>query len=361
VLTGQARAVRSHSLIRKQGVQKMNTKIQGKIAAAACAAIGVLSAGGAQALTSDSLTGPSGVTTITSALTVSGGPSPDSSANPYVTYSRYDDAASHDLGNSRFNASYSLYDYVAAPSAGTADAYQTLSADATAFGTTKNVLYHYVEAYTSAPSQFANLYWSLYAAGSQLRSGSRQGGDFNGSTNLSSLSQKLWSASQDFTISIIPVTVSAAIYGGASQAVWGHFWVDGVDGTLSSGVRAWVKASAGVGISRASAGLRVDNLSLIDVSIPLIAKARYSNNWSSGSCVSDFTLASKQQLTFRFLNGQLKAYAELLWWDDEYLIANWPGFYSSLTAQNYGPAVRSGYYGCVSVPAAPQIQGLVVG
>jgi hypothetical protein len=61
------------------------------------------------------------------------------------------------------------------------------------------------------------------------------------------------------------------------------------------------------------------------------------------------------------LNGQLKAYAELLWWDGEYLIASWPGLYTSLTAQNYGPAVRGGYYGCISVPAAPQIQGIVIG
>jgi hypothetical protein len=338
----------------------MNTKIQSQIAAAACAAIGALSASGAQALQSDSLSGPSGFSTIQSALTVSGGPSPETS-NPYVTYSRYDDAASHDLGNSRFNASYSLYDYVGAPTGGTADVFQTLSADATAFGTTKNVLYHYQEAYTSVQSQSANLYWSLYAAGSQLRSGSRQGGDFIGSTALSNVNQKLWSASQNFTISIIPVTVSAAVYGSAYQSVWGHMWVDGVDGTLSSGVRAWVKASAGVGRTGASAGIRVDNLNLLDVSIPLIAKARYSNNSSSGSCVSDFTLASKQNLVFRFLNGQLKAYAEFLFWDGEYLLASWPGFYSSLTAQDYGPAVRSGYYGCISVPAAPQIQGLVVG
>jgi hypothetical protein len=236
----------------------MNTKIQAQIAAAACAAIGALSANAAQALQTDGLSGPSGITVTQSALTVSGGPSPATS-NPYVTYSRYDDAASHDLGNSRFNASYSLYDYVGAPTGGVADVYQNLSADATAFGTTKNVLYHYQEAYTSQQSQNANVYWGLYAAGSQLRGGSRQGGDFIGSTILSSVNQKLWSASQNFTISIIPVTVSAAVYGGASQAVWGHVWVDGVDGTLSSGVRAWVKASAGVGISGASAGLRVDN------------------------------------------------------------------------------------------------------
>jgi len=338
----------------------MNTKIRSKIAAAACAAIGALSASGAQAVQSDSLTGPSGLTVTQSALTVSGGPSPETS-NPYVTYSRYDDAASHDLGNSRFNASYSLYDYVGAPTGGTAEVYQNLSADATAFGTTKNVLYHYQEAYTSVQSQSATLYWGLYAAGSQLRGGSRQGGEFIGSTSLSNVNQKLWSASQNFTISIIPVTVSAAVYGSGYQSLWGHMWVDGVDGTFSSGVRAWVKASAGVGVSGASAGIRVDNLNLLDVSIPLTAKARYSNNWSSGSCVSDFTLASRQSLGFRFLNGQLKAYAELLWWGDEYLIASWPGIYSSLTAQNYGPATRNGYYGCISVPDAPQIQGIVVG
>jgi hypothetical protein len=338
----------------------MNTKIQSKIAAAACAAIGALGASGAQALQSDSLTGPSGITTIQSALTVSGGPGPATS-NPYVYYSRYDDAASHDLGNSRFNASYSLYTYVGAPSAGAAQAYQSLSADATAFGTAKNVLYHTQNAYTSEPSQSATLSWALYAAGSQLRGGSRQGGDFIGAYYLSSVNQQLWSASQNFTISIIPVTVSAAIYGGAYQSVNGHVWVDGVDGTLSGGARAWVKASAGVGWSGASAGIRVDNLSLVDASIPLMARARYTNNWSSGSCVSDFTLADRLTLGFRFLNGQLKAYAEFLFWGDEYLIASWPGIYTTITAQNYGPEVRSGYHGCVSVPAAPQVQGIVIG
>jgi hypothetical protein len=335
-------------------------KIQSKIAAAALAAIGALGASDAQALQSDSLTGPSGVTVTQSALTVSTG-SGSAASNPYVYYSRYDDAASHDLGNSRFNASYSFYTYVGAPSPGAAYAYQGLSADATAFGTTKNVLSHTESAYTNADGQSATVRWDLYAAGSQLRGGSREGGDFIGTYYLSSVNQQLWSKSANFTISIIPVTVSAAIYGGGYQSVNGHVWVDGIEGTLSGGARAWVKASAGAGWSGASAGVRIDNLSLIDASIPLMAKARYTNNWSAGYCVSDFTLASRQTLGLRFLNGQLKAYAEFLFWSDEYLIASWPGIYTSTTVQNYGPEVRSGYHGCVNVPAAPQIQGIVIG
>jgi hypothetical protein len=331
-----------------------------------------LAARESSAMTSDNLTSSgrydpqatgymdeSGVSVVRSALTVT----PTVTTGPGQTSPTIAYNGSDSFGNSRFGADYGLTSYVEATSSGYGYALDNFSANATVFGEHKNLVTSQIYALTSVPAQVANVYYGLSVLGNTVRSGTKPGGDYvNGTTYLSNLSQQIWSKSTNFTLGVIPLTITAAVYAGAYQQMSGHFWIDGVEGNLSHGARIWVSASAGVGISGASAGVKVNNLNLIDVSLPLTAKARFNNRFNYSGCFVDATLASNFGLTLQALGGQIELYANFLWWSYDHDFYDIPVIRRYYPLQTVAPVTTWALYPtCMSIPAAPQYNGYIIG
>ena len=328
--------------------------------ALAAAAAGSLVAPHSQAMITDSLTGPtaSDMATFQSALTTVPGTDGRTNANPYVT-SSYNTG----FGNSRFGAGINTYSYTGLTTGGSAEGYQYFSAQATVFGETKTAFQSYLYGLTSPTS--ANVYAYVYALGNLVRSGSHSGGDFNGSTLLTSVSQDLWnSGSQTFYISIIPITVGASVKGTASQSVWGHVWVDGLNNAhLSQGAGLSATAFGGIGPSWANAGIKVNNLTLVNASLSLGSNAYY--RFAGEPCAATATVGETYSAYLKELSGEIQLYAQanLLFTkvSDSYQIAKWPGLTQSWNIDNFPPQTKSIAASCFAVPAAPQIQGLIIG
>jgi hypothetical protein len=304
----------------------------------------------AHATITDELTGPSDIEVRQSALTSTsqgGSSSPSFSSN-----------TSNDVGgNSRFNASYYTASYVGSYWAGQTEAWEYISADATAFGSSQNILSSGAYGWTDGPAQTANVYNYMYAVGNQVRNGSRTGGNFVNTTYLSNFSQQLWtSGEQTFTILGIPIVAKADVSAGAYQTVQGHVWTDGITGArFNQGARLWVNARAGVGVSGFGGGVAVNNLSLMDASLPLVATARY---WrfspAPGACVQIFNYADNYSVALQELSGEVRLWAEVFWYYDDYKIASWPGFRQDYTIINTGSSQQ--YGGCDwPMTAAPNI------
>lgn len=307
-------------------------------------AFGALLSGAAHATITDDLTGPSDIEVTQSALTATTTVAPDA-----TNVSSY---RNNGFGNSRFGASYSISSYTGVHGTDGTVAYSFAGADATAFGTTKNILSDAVYAVTSGTNQTATVYNSIYALGNQVRNDSRSGGQFNGVHFLSTFSQNLWkSGDQTFWIGPIPVSVSAEIFAGAYQTAQGYFWVDGVSGVLNQYAKLWVNAKGGVGVSWAGGGVSINNLALVTASLPLNATARYFDDYSYGSCNEYIWLDTNFGLALSELSGEVKLWAKMLFWSDDYQIASWPGFRQDLTMASYSGSVWSGT--CFPKPAAP--------
>lgn len=335
-------------------------KRQSIFAAFAAVAAGSLFSAGAKATITDSLTGPSSSDTTVSALTADPGTDGRGNANPYVSSN-----SGKNFGNSRFGAGYNAYSYTGVFTNGSAEGYQSLSATATVFGDTKTALNAYVYGLTNGPNQTANVYAYVYALGNLVKSGTHAGGDFNGAYYLTGWNQDLWnSGSQTFYISIIPVTVGATVKASANQSVWGHVWVDGVNAHLNQGAYLSATAFGGIGPSWANAGIKVNNLALMNASLTLNSTAQFQ--MGGDPCATNATVGGSYGLFLRELSGEIDLYASanLLFhtFSDDYKIASWPGFTQSYNIIDYAPTTQPyGSVACFPVPAAPQVQGIIIG
>jgi hypothetical protein len=306
-------------------------------------ACGALLPAAAHATITDSLTGPSDIEVRQSALTATTTVDPNAQ---FVTSYR-----NNGFGNSRFGASYTATSWAGALGTNVAFVYDYASADATVFGSTQNMLSDAVYAVTNGNTQTANLYDNIYAFGYQVRNDSRAGGEFPNGVALSSFSQNLWkSGDQTFYIGPIPVTVSAEVFAGAGQTAQGHFWVDGVSGTLSQYAKLWANAKGGVGVSWAGGGVSVNNLSLVNASLPLTATARF-NDYNYNGCSEWLSLSANYGLSLQELSGEVRIWGKMLFWSDDYKIASWPGLRQDFNMLNYSGWAWSGT--CFPKPAAP--------
>jgi hypothetical protein len=327
--------------------------------ALAAAGAGSLLAPHSKAMITDNLTGPTAndMSVFQSALTSVPGTDGRASSSPYVSSS-----FNTGFGNSRFGAGVNTYSYTALISGGSAEGYQNLSASATVFGETKTAFQAFMYGFTTPTD--ANVYAYVYALGNLVRSTTRSGGDFNGSTTLNSVSQTLWnSGSQTFYISIIPITVGASVKGTAGQSVWGHVWVDGINAHLSQGAGLTATAFGGIGPSWANAGIKVNNLTLVNASLNLASTAQY--NLGGNPCTSSGTVGETYAAYLKELSGEIDLYASanLLFTtiSDTYQIAKWPGLTQSWNLDNFTPQTRDIATTCITVPPAPRIDGIIVG
>jgi hypothetical protein len=341
-------------------------KRQSTLIAITAATAGSLLSAAAHATITDSLTGPASsdgdVTVVQGALTA--GPVDGFDApNPYLSSN-----SSRGFGNSRFGANVSVSSYTGAPAPGVTEAVNSFSSTATVFGTTQNVLTATTYGITSGPSQSANVYGYVVAAGNLVRNTSRSGGDFNGTYFLNTFSQDLYnSGTQTFYIGPVPVSVGVTINARASQSVTGHVWVDGIEGYLSQGAAVSATAFGGLGPSWANTGLKVKNLQLLNLNLTLNPKARYNSFFPgipNATCISTFTLGTKDSLYLQELKGEIDLYAKasllLIHVDDDYQIASWPGFTWSFPLIDFAPRIKN-YGVCFTITPAPQIQGIVIG
>jgi hypothetical protein len=323
-------------------------------AAAAIAASVASSAHAADDLVSkgrnDRVVDENGNVMVQSALTTVG-----DAQSPYVAFSE-----NNGFGNSRFGAGYTISSYSGTWAPGVAYASSNTSVYGTAFNNTKTLFEQGISAYTDAAAQSASISDYVYALGFKVAGGTYSGGDYNGTYYLANYSKQLYSASETFWVGPVPVNVSATINASAGHSIYGHFWVDGIQGNMSPYARAWVTASAGVGVSGAGAGIRVSDLSLINVGLPHAAKARYTDNWASGACQGDFNLGSNLGLSLATLKGTLQLYATLIWTTTR-TIASWNGLSKFYPLVNYSATFPSYNPSCISVPAAPQFQGIIIG
>jgi len=335
-------------------------KRQSIFAAFAAVAAGSLFSAGAKATITDNLTGPNPDDPVVSALTADPGTDGRGNANPYVSSN-----SGRSFGNSRFGAGYNAYSYTGVFTNGSAEGYQSLTATATAFGETKTALNSYLYAVTNGPNQSANVYGYVYALGSLVKSGTHAGGDFNGTTYLTGWNQDLWSSgSQTFYISIVPVTVGVTVKGSANQNLWGHVWVDGVNAHLNQGAYLSATAFGGIGPSWANAGIKVNNLALMNASLSLNSTAQFQ--MGGEPCSANATVGATYGLYLRELSGEIDLYASanLIFhtFSDDYKIASWPGFSQQYNIIDYAPSTQSyGSVACFDVPAAPQVQGIIIG
>jgi hypothetical protein len=328
--------------------------------ALAAAAAGSLVAPHSKAVITDSLTGPttSDMSVFQSALTAS--PATDNrwdNTTPNIS-SNYGTS----FGNSRFGAGINTGSWTGLNTSGYAEGYQSLSATATVFGDTRTALQAYIYALTATTN--ANVYSYIYALGNLVRSGSHTGGDFNGTTFLTNLSQDLWnSGSQTFYISIIPITVGATVKATAGQSLYGHVWYDGVNAHLFQNGGLTASAFGGIGPSWANAGISVNNLTLANASLSLTSTALFQQGGSP--CAVNAAVGSNMNVYLKELSGEISLYAKanLLFTtiSDSYKIASWPGLTQSWTLFNLPATTKSMAMGCFSVPAAPVIQGLIIG
>jgi len=335
-------------------------KKQSVFFAFAAAAVGSLVAPHSKAAITDSLTGPtaSDMTTYQSALTASQSTDGRNTSSPYVNSNQ-----GNSFGNSRFGAGYNVGSYTGV-SGGSAEGYASLTATATAFGDTRTAWQSYLYALTSGPSQSANVYAYVYALGNLVASGSHAGADFNGAYYLTSISKDLWSSgSQTFYISIIPITVGATVKGTAGQSLYGHVWVDGVNAHLNQGATLTASAFGGIGPSWANAGIKVNNLTLVNASLSLNSVAQYVAG--GNPCTTTSNVGEGYQMYLKELGGEIALYASanLLFTtiSDTYKIASWPGLTQSWTLVNYPATTQNSNVACFPVPAAPVVQGIIIG
>lgn len=329
------------------------------IAALGAAALSSLLSANANATITDSLTGPSSgdVSLIQSALT-STPTDARGTANPNINSS-----SGKNWGNSRFGAGYNVSTWTGVMTSGYAEGYQGLTATATAFGESKTALQSYIYGFTNGPAQTANVYAYIYALGNLVRNVSRTGGDFNGTTYLTGLNQTLWNTgTQTFYIGPVPVSVGASVNANAGQYLWGHVWVDGIKANLGQSAGLTATAFGGIGPSWANAGIKVNNLSLINAGLNLNATAMLtpSNPWAAAPCSVNATVGADLTASLRELSGQLDLYASFLWFSDDYLLASWSGFYQGFRLFSYPATTQAYSVGCFPVPAAPQIGGIIV-
>jgi hypothetical protein len=299
--------------------------------------------GAAHATITDSLTGPSDIEVRQSALTAT--TTVDPNLQNVQSY------RNNGFGNSRFGASYTASSYSGALGTNVAFVYQYAAADATVFGTAKNVLSDQVYSVTNGTAQTANIYNNIYALGNQIRNDTRPGGDYVNGVALSSFSQSLYKASQTFSIGPVPITVSAEIFAGAGQTAKGRFWVDGVSGELSQYGKVWVDAKGGVGVSWAGGGVSVNNLALVNASLPLKSTARFYDYNYNGACSEYIWIDANYGLSLQELSGEVRLWARMVFWSDDYTIAKWPGFRQDFTMLKYSGSAWSGT--CFPKPAAP--------
>jgi hypothetical protein len=157
------------------------------------------------------------------------------------------------------------------------------------------------------------------------------------------------------------------VNGVASHIVWGHFWTDGIDGYMGPSVGLTTTASGGVGWGNLGAGVRLKDLSLINVSLGNQAKVRYTNRWDASlGCVADLDLASRLNLGLRTLSGEIQLFATVNTFifgrftvtDD---IAKWSGVYKNYLLGSYANSYPAYSPSCIWPAAAPQFQGIIVG
>ena len=329
------------------------------IAALAAAASSSLLPGTANALIRDSLSGPDDVTTIRSALTVSTGDSRASGTSPIVTV-----AASDWFGNPRFGAGYYASAASGMYSAGTATGSNYLSVSANAFGETRTAFQSHIYSQSNGPAQTSGVYAYVYANGNLVRNTSRGGAQFNTTTYLNIVNQPIWGTTPGdddvFAIGPLKFKAGATVRGTANQRVQGRVWVDGVDGYLSQGAGVTVTAWGGVDVYLASAGFRVNNLSLVQADLALKAKASYqfmsigTGPNSPPACISIAYVGGQYGLWLQELAGSIVAYGSIFGFSDDYEIAKWPGLMQSKLLMNY-PITSKQFGSCFPVPAAPVI------
>jgi len=327
-------------------------KHQATLLAVASAVAGTLLAPHSKAVTyTDALTSPNSndMNVMRSALT--GSPQVSDQRNDPVT--PYIAAGSQgNWGNgARFAAAYQTMAQSIANNAGVSEAYLAFDSQVTAFNEAKDVVLATMYDITDGPNHSANVYAQLYVGGNQVRSASRGGGVFNIPTGLTSVNQGIWTTGEYpiFTLGPVALYVTAALSGTASQVVQGRIWHDGTKATFTQS--AAVTATAGVGVKAlgASAGIKLQNLRLIQAGQTLNATAQFI------PC-NTVTVGESASLFLQELGGSIVAWASVPFAGSyESTIASWPGLTQTSTIVNAPPTTRAFSTPCFSVSTPPSI------
>jgi hypothetical protein len=143
--------------------------------------------------------------------------------------------------------------------------------------------------------------------------------------------QEIFSASANFTIFFVPVTISAGLVGEVSFSfnLTPDFSVEGatcnnltagITGTATPAAGLSGFASAGVGASGMSVGLRVDLL-LAEIGLPVSATVEYDNSDDVAAITTTFNMTFQMKT----LDGSVNAYAEFLGYEKEQELFKWSG------------------------------------
>jgi hypothetical protein len=322
------------------------------------AAVGILSSTTAHArFKTDSLAGPSDITMVQSALTVSQTDGRMSGAAPYVTHNHSDW-----YGNERWGAGYYIYGYSGTSPGGYSIASNYLSVNARAnYDTRLSVIQAGNYATADYPTATSNVTGYIYAMGNQIRNTTRGGAQFNNTHTLNNINTPdLFKAKATYDVYGVSVWAEVRVFGSARQTVSGRVWADGISAVLdqSAGVYGEVTGGAEVLGGALSGGVSLKDLQLTVLRFPLSTTAKWQ--WFSpapGACVSIAYAGGTHSTQLQWLSGRVVLWGSALWglFKDEYEIAKWEGPGYSRQLMNYPVSSRQVGNTCFPAIGAPPV------
>jgi hypothetical protein len=247
---------------------------------------------------------------------------------------RFNWTESRAFGNERWGAGYDL----AASTAVTQTAGRIQSAAGATFSSWGKVFGNYFRVVDLTTSAFglaqtgsagrAGLTYQVYVGGQLRKTGTTVGGDYKFKKNVYDMDTvTIGEYTKDFTVGWVPVTVTAALYLGAGIDLSGRIWTDGLDVSVIPNAGLYVTARGGVGWSGFSGGVYVDELSLLEASLPVTTQARWAVNIDqNGQCVASVSPSINLDLKLTTLSGSIGIYWDSWFYSDSTEIAKWDGY-----------------------------------